>query len=65
MSADLFTMRVVPPLTILTQTMRTPISDFQERRYFIFTYVDHLFVKIKPKKFFVAVNGVPPRAKMN
>ncbi|EDQ98306.1 uncharacterized protein LACBIDRAFT_242223, partial [Laccaria bicolor S238N-H82] len=32
----------------------------------IFTYVDHLFGKIKLKKlFFVAVDGVAPRAKMN
>lgn len=32
----------------------------------IFTYVDHLFSKIKPKKlFFMAVDGVAPRAKMN
>ncbi|KAH9063988.1 exonuclease II [Lactarius vividus] len=32
----------------------------------IFTYVDHLFGKIKPKKlFFMAVDGVAPRAKMN
>jgi 5'-3' exoribonuclease 1 len=32
----------------------------------IFAYVDHLFDKIKPKKlFFMAVDGVAPRAKMN
>ncbi|KAG2018391.1 exonuclease II [Coprinopsis cinerea AmutBmut pab1-1] len=32
----------------------------------IFAYVDHLFEKIKPKKlFFMAVDGVAPRAKMN
>ncbi|KAF9037608.1 exonuclease II [Panaeolus papilionaceus] len=32
----------------------------------IFAYVDHLFGKIKPKKlFFMAVDGVAPRAKMN
>jgi 5'-3' exoribonuclease 1 len=32
----------------------------------IFTYVDTLFEKIKPKKlFFMAVDGVAPRAKMN
>ena len=32
----------------------------------IFAYVDLLFGKIKPKKlFFMAVDGVAPRAKMN
>lgn len=32
----------------------------------IFSYVDLLFGKIKPKKlFFIAVDGVAPRAKMN
>lgn len=32
----------------------------------IFNYIDHLYGKIKPKKlFFMAVDGVAPRAKMN
>ena len=58
-------MWVMSTPTILTQTIRTAIPDFQESRSSIFTYVDHLFGTIKLNKFFVAVNGVPPRAKMN
>lgn len=43
-------------------------SRLSEEQIFtsIFSYVDHLFGKIKPKKlFFIAVDGVAPRAKMN
>ena len=32
----------------------------------IFNYIEHLYGKIRPKKlFFMAVDGVAPRAKMN
>lgn len=32
----------------------------------IFNYIEHLFGKIKPKQlFFMAIDGVAPRAKMN
>ena len=39
----------------------------QEKMFLaIFNYIEHLYGKIKPKKlFFMAVDGVAPRAKMN
>ena len=46
----------------------TPTSRITEDQMFIaiFNYIEHLFGKIKPKKlFFMAIDGVAPRAKMN
>ncbi len=38
----------------------------EEQFVAIFNYIEHLFGKIKPKKlFFMAIDGVAPRAKMN
>ncbi|KAK0205111.1 exonuclease II [Desarmillaria ectypa] len=59
--------------TILKASRSHPNDDdahfrLSEEQIFtsIFAYVDHLFGKIKPKKlFFMAVDGVAPRAKMN
>jgi len=46
----------------------TPQFRMTEDKMFIaiFNYIEHLFGKIKPKKlFFMAIDGVAPRAKMN
>ncbi|KAL7270786.1 exonuclease II Exo2 [Rhizina undulata] len=46
----------------------SPAFRMTEDRMFIaiFNYIEHLFGKIKPKKlFFMAIDGVAPRAKMN
>src|SRR5271156_5044950 len=46
----------------------SPTHRITEDKMFIaiFNYIEHLFSKIKPKKlFFMAIDGVAPRAKMN
>ena len=46
----------------------SPTFRMTEDKMFIaiFNYIEHLFGKIKPKKlFFMAIDGVAPRAKMN
>lgn len=46
----------------------SPTFRLTEDKMFIaiFNYIEHLFSKIKPKKlFFMAIDGVAPRAKMN
>src|SRR5690242_2644482 len=45
-----------------------PTTRMTEDKMFIaiFNYIEHLFGKIKPKQlFFMAIDGVAPRAKMN
>ena len=45
-----------------------PTARMTEDKMFIaiFNYIEHLFGKIKPKQlFFMAIDGVAPRAKMN
>ena len=46
----------------------SPTARMTEDKMFIaiFNYIEHLFGKIKPKQlFFMAIDGVAPRAKMN
>jgi 5'-3' exoribonuclease 1 len=80
-STESYTTVRVLDLSLTLMSTRSPIFDtgshpndedahfrLSEEQIFtsIFAYVDHLFGKIKPKKlFFMAVDGVAPRAKMN